>query len=143
MYACSTISILCDLISLDSFLGASSSSLTSVGLPSLKPNEKSGSCQRYSGSICSGYISPGDLVFISDGLTQDYIERKLQASLQIITNSPDLADGCAKFAIPAICLSTLPLCDKQTKKPRKVGLFYFSISQSKGFCALNTIFSSS
>ena len=54
------------------------------------------------------------------GLSQDYIEKKLKAAFHVITNSPDLSKECAKFAIPAICLSTLPLCDSQTKKPRKV-----------------------
>ena len=54
------------------------------------------------------------------GLNQDYIEKKLQAAFQVITNSPDLSKECAQFAIPAICLSTFPLCDAQTKKPRKV-----------------------
>lgn len=99
---------------------SSPSKQVNSGLPSLKPNEMDGSCQRYTGSICSQYVGGSDLIFISAGLTQDYIELKLQAALQVIMKSPDLRGTCAEYAIPAICLSTLPLCDRQTKKPRKV-----------------------
>lgn len=90
------------------------------GLPSLKPNEDNGRCQRYTGSICAGHLGQGELVFISRDLTQAYIEQKLQAALQVISNSPELSKECSEFAVPAICLSTLPLCDRQTRKPRKV-----------------------
>ncbi len=90
-------------------------------LPSLKPTEHSGTCQRYTGTICHGYVG-ADLIFVSDGLTQDYIEQKLQDSLRVISNSPDLSPECAKYAVPAICFSTLPPCDRQTRKPRKVML---------------------
>lgn len=89
-------------------------------LPSLKPTEQAGTCQRYTGTICSEYIRPSELIFVSRGLTQAYIEQKLQAALQVITASPDLRRECSKYAIKAICLSTLPLCDRQTRKPRKV-----------------------
>ena len=89
-------------------------------LPSLRPTEQAGTCQRYTGTICSEYIRPSDLIFVSRGLTQAYIEQKLQAALQVITASPDLRRECSKYAIKAICLSTLPLCDRQTRKPRKV-----------------------
>ena len=89
-------------------------------LPSLRPTEQAGTCQRYTGTICSEYIRPSDLIFVSRGLTQAYIEQKLQAALQVITASPDLRMECSKYAIKAICLSTLPLCDRQTRKPRKV-----------------------
>jgi hypothetical protein len=65
-------------------------------------------------------INFGCSVFLQ-GLTQDYIEKKLSAAFQVITNSPDLSKECAKYALPAICLSTLPLCDTQTQRPRKVG----------------------
>ena len=89
-------------------------------LPSLKPNERAGRCQPYTGSVCREHLGT-NYIFVSQGLTQDYIEQKLQASLQVISNSPELSKECAKYAIPAICLSTLPLCDTQTQKPRKVG----------------------
>ena len=101
-----------------------------ANLPSLKPTEQAGTCQRYTGTICSEYILPSDLIFVSRGLTQAYIEQKLQAALQVITASPDLRRGCSKYAIKAICLSTLPLCDRQTRKPRKVRSRSVSMSQS-------------
>ena len=40
------------------------------GLPSLRPTEQAGSCQRYTGTICSEYIMPSDFIFVSHGLTQ-------------------------------------------------------------------------
>ncbi|CAB4068987.1 ROR1 [Lepeophtheirus salmonis] len=89
------------------------------GLPSLKPSDHSGTCQRYTGTVCSKYVG-SQPVFVSQGLRQDYIEKQLQRSLTVISNSPELSDRCAKYAIPAICLSTLPLCDIQTQKPRKI-----------------------
>lgn len=100
--------------------GAASAAAASAQLPSLKPDERAGGrCERYTGSICAEHVGQ-ELIFVSKGLTQDYIEQKLQASLGVIANSPDLTGDCASHAIPAICLSTLPLCDRQTKKPRKV-----------------------
>ena len=85
----------------------------------MKPNERAGRCQRYSGSVCQEHLG-NKYIYVSQGLTLDYIERQLQKSLMVIKNSPDLSKECAKYAIPAICLSTLPLCDTQIQKPRKV-----------------------
>ena len=34
--------------------------------------------------------------------------------------SPDLSESCSHYAIPAICLATLPLCDRRTEKPREI-----------------------
>ena len=72
--------------------------------------------------MCAGSedIYGSEYIYVSQGLNQDYIEQKLQASLQVISKSSELSEECAKYAIPAICLSTLPLCDTQTQKPRKV-----------------------
>lgn len=93
---------------------------TSFGdLPSLKPDANAGECEFYKGSICSQYLA-GEMVFVSDHLSQDYVESKLMASLSVIKDSPDLNRQCAEYAIPAICLTTLPICDRKTKKPRKI-----------------------
>ena len=94
------------------------------GIPSLKPNERSGSCQRYMGTVCSEYIGNA-YIFVSQGLTQTYIEAKLKSAFKVITNSPQLSKECAKYAIPAVCHSTLPLCDMQTQRPRKVSTYYY------------------
>lgn len=94
-------------------------SVINGNVPSLKPNERAGQCQRYTGNVCREHLG-NNFIFISQGLTLDYIEQKLQASLQVISKSPEMSAECAKYAIPAICLSTLPLCDQQTQKPRKV-----------------------
>ena len=40
--------------------------------------------------------------------------------MYFITASPDLSESCSHYAIPSICLATLPLCDKTTEKPRKI-----------------------
>ena len=44
---------------------------------------------------------------------------------------PQLSKKCAKYAIPAVCHSTLPLCDMQTQRPRKVSK-YISHLRLKG-----------
>ena len=99
--------------------GPAVSNVINGNVPSLKPNERAGQCQPYTGTICRQHLS-NNYIFVSQGLTQDYIEQKLQASLQVIKNSAELSPECAKYAIPAICLSTLPLCNRQRQKPRKV-----------------------
>ena len=104
--------------------GGGARTSSSSRIPSLKPNEQSGSCQRYTGSVCSEYIggggSSGGYIFVSEGLTQHYIEGQLKLTFKVIKDSPLLSQECAKYAIPAVCLSTLPLCDMQTQRPRKV-----------------------
>lgn len=88
-------------------------------IPSLKPNERNGSCQPYIGSVCSKYVG-NEYVFVTEGLTQLYIEQKLQAAFTVISASPELSQSCSQYAIPSICVSTFPLCDRQTERPRKI-----------------------
>ena len=78
-------------------------------LPSLKPDEKRGKCQRYVGTACSKVVGDS-YVFVS--MDQHYVEQKLAATFSVITTSPDMSARCAEFAIPAICHSTFPLCDR-------------------------------
>ena len=40
--------------------------------------------------------------------------------MTVITVSPDLSESCSQYAIPSICLATLPLCDRIEEKPRKI-----------------------
>ena len=87
--------------------------------PSLVPNEQSGFCQQYHGSVCSKYIG-NNYIYISEGLSHEYIERKLQGVFSAITASQQMSEDCAEFALPSICLSTFPICDKKTQKPRKI-----------------------
>jgi len=47
------------------------------GNPSLVPNEASGFCQQYFGTVCAKYIG-NNFIYISEGLSQEYIEKKLQ-----------------------------------------------------------------
>ena len=60
------------------------------------------------------------MIFISEGLTQNHIEKKLQGVFQVITASPQLSPDCAEYALPTICLSTFAICDKKTQKPKKI-----------------------
>ena len=100
--------------------GHSQSFVASPGagdLPSLKPDEAKGKCQRYVGTACSKVVGDS-YVFVS--MDQHYVEQKLAATFSVITASPDMSPRCAEFAIPAICHSTFPLCDKRTQRPRKL-----------------------
>ena len=103
----------------DSHLSESMLKKLEEGNPSLIPNEKSGFCQPYYGSVCAEYIG-ADFIYISEGLSQDHIEKKLAGVLPVIKASPDMTTGCAEFALPSICLSTFAICDKKTQKPRKI-----------------------
>jgi len=89
------------------------------GNPSLVPNEASGFCQQYFGTVCAKYIG-NNFIYISEGLSQEYIEKKLQGVFSVITASPDLSEQCAEYALPSICLSTFAICDKKTQKPKKI-----------------------
>ena len=104
--------------------------MINADLPNLTPNENAGgSCQPYTGNVCKKFIG-SSYVFVTQGLTQQHIESKLQSTLQVILQSSKLSKECAKFAIPAICHSTLPLCDMQTQRqrPRKVSRRCFVIN---------------
>ena len=57
-------------------------------------------------------------VFVS--MDQHYVEQKLAATFSVITASPDMSARCAEFAIPGICHSTFPLCDRMTQRQRKL-----------------------
>ena len=87
--------------------------------PSLVPNEQSGYCQQYHGTVCSEYIG-SNYIYISEGLSHEYIERKLQGVFTAIAASQQMSPECAEFALPSICLSTFPICDQKTQKPRKI-----------------------
>ena len=87
--------------------------------PSLVPNENSGYCQQYTGKVCAKYIK-NNYIYISEGLSHDHIEKKLQGVFTVITASQQMSDQCAEFALPSICLSTFPLCDQKAQKPRKI-----------------------
>ena len=87
------------------------------GIPKLSPAGQRGACEPYVGSACSEYVGQ-DYVFVAEGLSQVYIEQKLSAAFSVISSSPDLSGECAPYAIPAICLSTFPLCDRFTERPR-------------------------
>ena len=89
------------------------------GNPSLVPNEASGFCQPYYGSVCGKYIGANH-IYISEGLSQEHIEKKLAGVLPVISESPDMSDECREFALPSICLSTFAICDTKTQKPRKI-----------------------
>ena len=91
----------------------------SSNLPDLKPNAHRGRCQPYLGTACSQYVK-NEYVFVSEGLDQQHIERKLASAFSAIKASPDLTESCGNYAIPSICISTFPLCDRKTEKPRKM-----------------------
>ena len=89
------------------------------GNPSLVPNEASGFCQPYYGTVCAQYIG-ANYIYISEGLSQEHIEKKLAGVLPVIKASPDMTSECATYALPSICLSTFAICDKKKAKPKKI-----------------------
>jgi receptor tyrosine kinase-like orphan receptor 1 len=89
------------------------------GIPKLNPSGQRGNCEPYVGTACSNSVGQ-EYVFVADGLSQVYIEQKLSAAFTVISASPDLSEFCSPYAIPSICLSTFPLCDRFTEKPRQL-----------------------
>ena len=90
------------------------------GMPQLKPDARGrGQCQPYMGTACSSYVG-NEYVYISESLTQNYIEQKLTSAFSVISKSPNLSEECSSYAFYAVCLSTFPLCDRNTEKPRKM-----------------------
>ena len=88
-----------------------------VNLPSLKPNEEAGRCQKYLGSTCANVVGD-NYVFVS--ADQHYVEGKLSATFNAIMHSSEMSERCREFAKAAVCHSTFPLCDVRTQKPRKL-----------------------
>ena len=89
-------------------------------MPQLKPDARGrGQCQPYMGTACSSYVG-NEYVYISESLTQNYIEQKLTSAFSVISKSPNLSEECSSYAFYAVCLSTFPLCDRNTEKPRKM-----------------------
>ena len=86
-------------------------------LPSLKPNEKAGVCQKYVGTAC-GETLGDSYVWVSTD--QHYADQQLSLTFHTITASKMMSPRCSQFAIQAICHSTFPLCDKRSQKPRKL-----------------------
>ena len=87
-------------------------------LPSLKPDEKVGRCEKYSGSACGASLGAEAMVWVSTD--QTYVDERLSLTFQTITTSKMMSGRCSEYAIQAICLSTFPLCDKRTQRPRKL-----------------------
>ena len=86
-------------------------------LPSLKPDEKQGTCQKYVGTACTGAVGD-NYVWVSTD--QHYVDEKLSLTFHTIKASKMMSPRCSQYAIQAICLSTFPLCDKRSQKPRKL-----------------------
>lgn len=78
-----------------------------------------GVCEPYVGTVCTKYVGH-DYVFVVNGMSQNYIEQKLQSAFSVISSSQYLGAACSNFAIPAICVSSFPPCDKVTETPRKI-----------------------
>jgi hypothetical protein len=74
-----------------------------------------GPCQPYVGSLCSKYIGQ-EYVFVPQGLSQEYIEEKVNETFTAISPS----DSCAPYSNKALCMTALPLCNKKTQEPKLI-----------------------
>jgi len=72
-------------------------------------------CQPYVGSLCSKYIGQ-EYVFVPQGLSQEYIEEKVNETFTAISPS----DSCAPYSNKALCMTALPLCNKKTQEPKLI-----------------------
>ena len=92
-------------------------SAAAAELPSLKPDEKVGRCEKYAGIACGASLGEA-MVWVSTD--QTYVDERLSLTFQTITTSKMMSGRCSEWAIQAICHSTFPLCDKRTQRPRKL-----------------------
>ncbi|XP_030569840.1 tyrosine-protein kinase transmembrane receptor Ror-like [Drosophila novamexicana] len=81
----------------------------------------SGICQLYNGTICNEFLRNSH-VFISPNVTINDLEDRLKAAYGVIKESKDMNSNCRKYALPSLCLSSLPIC----RTPERTNLLYFA-----------------
>ncbi|KAH8273781.1 hypothetical protein KR044_000261, partial [Drosophila immigrans] len=80
-----------------------------------------GICQLYNGTICREYLANSS-VFIAPNVTMNDLEERLKAAHGVIKESKDMNSNCRKYALPSLCLSSLPIC----RTPERTNLLYFA-----------------
>ena len=68
-----------------------------------------GSCQQYTGTICSKYLDPNRLVYYDE--PPKAVEKRLSGPLTVIQGR--FKSHCKQFALPALCLTSLPYCESK------------------------------
>ncbi len=71
------------------------------------PFNRFGSCQQYTGTICSKYLDPNRLVYYDE--PPKAVEKRLSGPLTVIQGR--FKSHCKKFALPALCLTSFPYCE--------------------------------
>ena len=66
-----------------------------------------GSCQHYTGTVCSKYLDPNRLVYYDEPPMA--VEKRLSGPLTVIQGR--FKSRCKKFALPALCLTSFPYCE--------------------------------
>ena len=72
-------------------------------------------CERYSGTICKNYLG-NQFVYVRPLQGQTKNEMYMRALFGILPQY--ISEQCQPYAIPALCLSTFPLCDLTVKYPK-------------------------
>lgn len=73
----------------------------------LFPFNRFGSCQHYTGEVCSKYLDPNRLVYYDE--PPSAVEKRLSGPLTVIQGR--FKSHCKKFALPALCLYSFPYCE--------------------------------
>jgi hypothetical protein len=73
----------------------------------LFPFHRFGSCQHYTGEVCSKYLDPNRLVYYDE--PPSAVEKRLSGPLTVIQGR--FKSHCKKFALPALCLYSFPYCE--------------------------------
>lgn len=84
-------------------------------------DQSSGICQLYNGTICREFLE-NTHVFIAPNMTINELEERLKAAHGVIKESKDMNSNCRKYALPSLCLSSLPIC----RTPERTNLLYFA-----------------
>lgn len=83
-------------------------------------SQELGICQVYTGKICEKYMK-NQTVFISPETSMEALEEKLARAYGVIRESKDMNTICAKFAVPSLCITVLPIC----RTPEETNHYYF------------------
>lgn len=83
-------------------------------------SQELGICQPYTGRICEKYMR-NYTVFITPDTTMEALEEKLARAYGVIKESKDMNAICAKYAVPSLCITVLPIC----RTPEETNHYFF------------------
>ncbi|XP_061590528.1 tyrosine-protein kinase transmembrane receptor ROR2 isoform X2 [Cololabis saira] len=82
------------------------------------PSSNKGFCQPYRGIACARFLG-NQSIYVESLQMQGESENRITAAFTMIGTSTHLSDQCSKFSIPSFCYYVFPLCDEDSRSPRR------------------------